>query len=78
MPSTMKGKTTMDSNKINSVVDTAFDNAFSNWSKQIEKELYPSAFADEYSWLRVKSSFEINNKFLKAALKQALCELLTD
>lgn len=68
----------MDSKKINSVVDSAFDTAFSNWSNQIEKELYPSAFASEYSWLRVKNSFEINNKILKNALKQALSELLTD
>ena len=45
----------MDRSKINSAVDSAFDSAFKNWSHQIEKELYPAAFADEYSWLRVKN-----------------------
>mgnify|MGYP001853006604 CR=1 FL=1 len=65
----------MDRSKINSAVDSAFDSAFKNWSHQIEKELYPAAFADEYSWLRVKNSVKINNEFLKAALKEALAEL---
>lgn len=68
----------MNKETINSVVDSAFDSAFSNWSSKIECDLYPSAFADEYSWLRVKSSIELNNTFLKEALKQALTELLTD
>lgn len=65
----------MDRKKINSAVDTAFDTAFKNWNRQIEKELYPAAFPDEYSWLRVKNSLKINNEFLKAALKEALAEL---
>lgn len=65
----------MDRGKINSAVDSAFDSAFKNWSHQIEKELYPAAFSDEYSWLRVKNSVKINNEFLKAALKEALAEL---
>lgn len=68
----------MDRDKINSVVDSAFDKSFSDWSNKIEKELYPSAFKDEYSWLRVKNSLQINNSYLKSALKQALSELLTD
>lgn len=68
----------MDSNKINNVVDAAFDNAFNSWNQKIEKELYPAAFANEYSWLRVKNSLEVNNQFLKDALKHALAELLAD
>lgn len=66
----------MKKSKINSVVDSAFDSAFSKWSSEIERELYPSAFVDEYSWLRVKAAMEINNSFLKEALKQSLTELL--
>ena len=57
----------MDKNKINSAIDSAFDSAFKNWSSEISRELYPSAFANEYSWLRVKRSIEINNEFLKEA-----------
>ena len=68
----------MDKEIINSTVDSAFDIAFSSWSSQIERELYPSAFADEYTWLHVKHSIEINNNFLKEALKQTLAELLKD
>lgn len=68
----------MDRSKINSVIDSSFDSAFENWSNQIGRELYPAAFADEYSWLRVKNSLELNNKFLKEALKQSLYELLTE
>ena len=66
----------INSDKINSIVDSSFDSAFSDWTKQIEQELYPSAFTDEYSWLRVKRSFEINNLFLKKALKLALSEYI--
>lgn len=68
----------MDKDKINSVVDSAFDSSFENWSSKIERELYPAAFTNEYSWLRVKQSIMINNAFLKEALKQSLAELLKD
>lgn len=68
----------MNSDKISEIIDNSFDAVFSTWSKQIEKELYPSAFADEYSWLRVKSSLNINNGFLKESLKHILIELLSE
>lgn len=68
----------MDRDKISEIVDTAFDSTFSTWSKQIEKDLYPSAFADEYSWLRVKNSLKVNNLFLKNSLKQVLTEVLSE
>lgn len=68
----------MDKNKIDSVIDSSFDAAFSNWSDIIEKELYPAAFANEYSWIRVKNSLKLNNTLLKEALKQSLFELLND
>ena len=59
----------MKKSKINSVVDSAFDSAFSKWSSEIERELYPSAFVDECSWLRVKAAMEINNSFFKRSIK---------
>ena len=68
----------MDRDKISEIVDTAFDSTFSTWSKQIEKDLYPSAFVDEYSWLRVKNSLNVNNLFLKNSLKQILIEVLSE
>jgi hypothetical protein len=66
------GGDTMTSENIEKSLNTAFDTAFSAWTVQIEKELYPAAFADEYSWQRVKAALAINNKFLK----NALCETL--
>lgn len=68
----------MDCDKISKIVDAAFDSTFSTWSEQIEKDLYPSAFADEYSWLRVKNSLKVNNLFLKSSLKQILVEVLSE
>ena len=68
----------MDADKISKVIDTSFDSVFSSWSRKIEKDLYPSAFADEYSCLRVKDSLKTNNLFLKESLKQVLIELLAD
>ncbi len=68
----------MDKQTINSIIDNAFDDSFSNWNKTIEKELYPSAFTDEYSWLRVKNAIEVNNNCLKKAIKQAISELLAN
>ena len=64
--------------EINAIIDSAFDSAFKKWNQQIERELYPSTFADEHSWLRVKESLKINNQFLKEALKQSLNALLSE
>lgn len=64
--------------EISSLIDSSFDSAFEKWNQQIEHELYPSAFADEHSWLRVKESLKINNQFLKEALKQSLNILLSE
>lgn len=68
----------MNKEQINAIIDSSFDIAFNNWSNKIERELYPSAFTDEYSWLRVKKSIQINNSFLKEALKHSLSEILSD
>lgn len=68
----------MNNKDIEKIIDTSFDTAFSSWNKQIERELYPAAFANEYSWLRVKNSIKLNNLLLKEALKLSLIELLKD
>lgn len=68
----------MDSNKVKETVDASFDSVFATWSRQIEKDLYPSAFADPYSWLKIKNSLDKNNQFLKEALKSTLIELLCE
>lgn len=68
----------LDSKQICDIVDESFSSAFKAWSRQIESELYPAAFANEYSWLCVKNSLKINNDILKEALKQSLSKLLAD
>lgn len=68
----------MTSDEISAIIDESFDSAFSQWSKQIEKELYPAAFADQYSWLRVKGAMSVNNAALKKALKLSLSRLLSE
>lgn len=65
----------MSSDEINKIVDKAFSEAFKQWEQNIESELYPDAFADQYSWLRVKNAIKINNLALKNALKLTLCEM---
>ena len=69
---------TLTEKQINSVVDASFDKAFADLSENLRNELFPGAFANAYSWLRVKNSLEINNNHLKEALKQSLKELLID
>ena len=68
----------MTSNEINEIVDKAFADAFSQWERNVEKELYPAAFADQYSWLRVKGAIAVNNSALKNAIKLSLSRLLSD
>ena len=59
-------------------IDAAFSEAFKNWEATIERDLYPAAFADEYSWLRVKSAIARNNKCLKTAVTQAILNVLAE
>ena len=68
----------VDANKINKSVDSAFDDAFKAWDEAMHRDLYPAAFANEYSWLRVKSSLSNNNAFLKEALKSSLKKILIE
>lgn len=68
----------MTSNEINEIIDEAFADAFSQWERKIENELYPAAFVDQYSWLRVKGAIAVNNAALKSALKLSLSRLLSE
>lgn len=44
----------MEKTEIEKIVDTAFDQAFSKIQPAVDRELYPDAFANKNSWLRVK------------------------
>ena len=68
----------MDRDKISSVVDKAFSSSFAEWDRRIERDLYPGAFVDSYSWQHVKDALSENNRCLKEALKAALCDVLSD
>ena len=68
----------MESDKICSAVDTAFDNALKAIQPRMESELYPAAFADSSSWLRVKSAIDLNNAAIRQAVKTALRDLLPE
>ena len=63
---------------ISKAVDTAFDSALDEIQGPVNMELYPDAFANEYSWLRVKRVFELQNVAMRKAVKIALTELFTD
>ncbi len=66
----------MTKNDIEKAVDISFDKALSRIKPAINRELYPAAFADEYSWLRVQAALELNNAAIRSAVKEALVALL--
>lgn len=68
----------MDSNDIKKAVDHSFDKALSAIKPAINRELYPAAFANEYSWLHVKAVFDLNNAAIRSAVTDALVALLAD
>lgn len=68
----------MTKQEIKTIVEKCFDSSFSSFSQNMSRELYPAAFADEYSWLRVKNAISINNTLIKEAVSNALSELLSD
>lgn len=68
----------MTDTEIKTIVEKCFDSSLNSFSQNIERELYPAAFADEYSWLRVKNAISINNALIKNAVSNALSELLAD
>ena len=68
----------MQKEEIEKIVDNAFDKALANIQPAVNMELYPAAFANEYSWLRVKSVFELNNVAMRNAVKDALVTILSE
>lgn len=68
----------MTKNDIEKAVDVSFDKALSNIKPAINRELYPTAFANEHSWHHVQTALELNNAAIRSAVKDALITLLTD
>ena len=66
----------MEKNQIEKIVDSAFDKAFKEIQSSMNMELYPDAFANEYSYLRVKSALKLNNEAIRVAVKVSLVEVL--
>lgn len=62
----------MDKATIEKAVDSAFDSCLSEIYPLVSQELYPAAFANEYSWLRVKNVFDLQNSAIRKAVKK-LC-----
>ena len=68
----------MNRSEIEKIVDSSFDQALRAVRPRVDKELYPAAFANQYSWLRVKAVFDLQNQALRAAVKDALSQLLAE
>jgi len=66
----------MKKSEIERIVDASFNSALNEIQPYVNRELYPAAFANEYSWLRVKAVFDLQNKAMCAAVKNALSEIL--
>jgi len=73
-----KGGEIVSKAEIEKIVDSAFAKALSEIKPAIDRELYPAAFANEYSWLRVKCAFDLNNEAIRSAVKESLCAILSD
>lgn len=68
----------MDKASIEKTVDAAFASCLEEIQPLINRELYPAAFANEYSWLRVKAVFNLQNEAISKALKKVLIEILVE
>lgn len=70
------GDKIVDKRTIEQIVDTAFDSCLKEAHQALDNELYPAAFANEYSWLRVKAAIDIQSKAINKAVKTALVNIL--
>ena len=68
----------MNRSEIEKIVDSSFDQALRAIRPRVDKELYPEAFANQYSWLRVKAVFDLQNQAMRAAVKDVLSQLLAE
>lgn len=66
----------MDKSVIEKAVDSAFNSCLSEIYPLVDQELYPAAFANEHSWLRVKAVFNLQNSAIRKAVKKALSDVL--
>lgn len=68
----------MNKESIEKIVDTAFDSCFADIQPLIKRELYPAAFANPHSWLKVTAAIDLQNLAIRKAVKQILSETLSD
>ena len=68
----------MQAPEIEKIVDSTFDKAFESIRPAVNRELYPAAFANENSWLHVKSVFDLQNAAIRKAVKEALSAILSE
>lgn len=68
----------MQAPEIEKIVDSAFDKALESIRPAVNRELYPAAFANENSWLHVKSVFDLQNAAVRKAVKEALSAILSE
>lgn len=68
----------MTKSEIERIVDKSFAAALHEIQPCVNRELYPAAFANEYSWLRIKAVFDLQNSAMCTAVKNALSEILGD
>lgn len=68
----------MQKSDIEKIVDATFDKALAKIEPAVNRELYPGAFANEHSWLNVKSVFKLNNAAMRSAVKEALSAILSE
>lgn len=68
----------MDKITIEKTVDSAFDKCLEEIRPLVSRELYPAAFANEYSWMRVQAVFDLQNKAIRKAMKSIMIDLLSD
>lgn len=66
----------MKKTDVEQIVDSAFDKALNAIMPLVNRELHPGAFANEYSWLRVKSVFDLQNAAIRDAVKESLSNIL--
>ncbi|MBQ1470027.1 MAG: hypothetical protein IIZ29_04145 [Schwartzia sp.] len=68
----------MSKSDIDTVIDKAFQNSFSEFDQKLLRDLHPDIFKDEYAWIHVKNAIMSNNEMIKNAIKESLRNLLTD
>lgn len=66
----------MERKELEKIVDDCFDKELAGIQGKMSMELYPAAFANEYSWLHVKAAIDLNNQAIRRAMKSAIAQVL--